>query len=245
MYGDGRDPAFRCEGGFPPGAVFPYSGRVKLLRRGDSDNSDKRDVEVAESSTASEAESAEQAGKGRPTPKRRDAEAKRRGPVAPAPLTAKEARARKKATRGSKEERKVAAAERRATAAERRARMLAGEDKYLLPRDKGPVRAYVRDIVDARRNLVGLFMPLALVLIMAMFVSPALQAIVTLAMLIMMMFMAIEGVWLGRKINNQVRERFPDTPDGGFKLGWYAFVRASQIRKLRAPKPRVRPGDAI
>ena len=211
---------------------------MKLLRRGDSDNSDKRDVEVAESSTAPEAESAEQTGKGRPTPKRRDAESKRRGPVAPAPLTAKEARARKKATRGSKEERKVAAAE-------RRARMLAGEDKYLLPRDKGPVRAYVRDIVDARRNLVGLFMPLALVLIMAMFVSPALQAIVTLAMLIMMMFMAIEGVWLGRKINNQVRERFPDTPDGGFKLGWYAFVRASQIRKLRAPKPRVRPGDAI
>ncbi|MFF2112872.1 hypothetical protein CJ179_40520 [Rhodococcus sp. ACS1] len=218
---------------------------MKLLRRGDSDDSDKRDVEVAESSTAQEAESVEQAGKGRPTPKRRDAESKRRGPVAPAPLTAKEARARKKATRGSKEERKVAAAERRATAAERRNRMLAGEDKYLLPRDKGPVRAYVRDIVDARRNLVGLFMPLALVLIMAMFVSPALQAIVTLAMLIMMMFMAIEGVWLGRKINNQVRERFPDTPDGGFKLGWYAFVRASQIRKLRAPKPRVRPGDAI
>ncbi|WP_241841108.1 DUF3043 domain-containing protein [Rhodococcus erythropolis] len=51
-------------------------------------------------------------GKGRPTPKRRDAEAKRRGPVAPAPLTAKEARARRKATRGSKEDRKAEAAER-------------------------------------------------------------------------------------------------------------------------------------
>ena len=36
--------------------------------------------------------------------------------------------------------------------------MLAGEDEYLLPRDKGPVRAYVRDFIDARRNLVGLFM---------------------------------------------------------------------------------------
>ncbi|MEU2126712.1 DUF3043 domain-containing protein, partial [Nocardia niwae] len=41
------------------------------------------------------------AGKGRPTPKRRDAQGKRRGPVAPAPLTAKEARARRKAARGS------------------------------------------------------------------------------------------------------------------------------------------------
>jgi len=223
---------------------------VKLLRRGDSDNSDKRDVEVIESTAETTAESTETntastPGKGRPTPKRREAEAKRRGPVAPAPLTAKEARARRKTTRGSKEERKAAAAVRRAESADRRARMLAGEDKYLLPRDKGPVRAYVRDLVDSRRNLVGMFMPLALILIMAMFLSPVIQSYVTLGMLVMMLFMAAEGFFLGRMINNRVRERFPDSTDGGFRLGWYAFVRASQIRKMRAPKPRVAPGDAV
>ncbi|MFI6044359.1 DUF3043 domain-containing protein [Nocardia sp. NPDC051321] len=185
------------------------------------------------------------AGKGRPTPKRRDAQGKRRGPIAPAPLTAKEARARRKATRGSKEERKQASAERKAAVQDRRTRMLAGEDKYLLPRDQGPVRAFVRDIVDGRRNLVGLFMPMALVLILSMFVAPALQTIVTLAMLVMMFFMIAEGFLLGRIVNGRVRERFPDTEDGGYKLGWYAFVRASQIRKMRAPKPRVRPGEAI
>ncbi|MGW0051373.1 DUF3043 domain-containing protein, partial [Nocardia cyriacigeorgica] len=163
----------------------------------------------------------------------------------PAPLTAKEARARRKAARGNKQDRKTAAAERRAAAQDRRARMLAGEDKYLLPRDQGPVRAFVRDIVDARRNLVGLFMPMALVLILSMFAAPALQSIVTLAMLVMMLFMAIEGVMLGRIVNNRVRERFPDSTDTGFRLGWYAFVRASQIRKMRAPKPRVGPGDAV
>lgn len=215
-----------------------------MLRRGDSDNSDKRDVEVTEASSASE-ETPEQVGKGRPTPKRRDAEAKKRGPVAPAPLTAKEARARRKATRGSKADRKIEAAERRASSADRRARMLAGEDKYLLPRDKGPVRAYVRDFIDARRNLLGLFMPMALILIMVTFALPGLSTIVTLAMFVMMLFMVGEGVWLGRMINNRVAERFPDSTDGGFKLGWYAFVRATQIRKLRAPKPRVGPGDAI
>ena len=91
--------------------------------------------------------------------------------------------------------------------------MLAGEDKYLLPRDKGPVRAYVRDFIDARRNLVGLFMPLALILIMTMFVTPALQQIVTLAMLVMMLFMVGEGIWLGRMINNRVAERFPDSTE--------------------------------
>ncbi|HLS76920.1 MAG TPA: DUF3043 domain-containing protein [Nocardia sp.] len=187
-------------------------------------------------------------GKGRPTPKRREAEGRRRGPVAPAPLTAKEARARRKATKGpklSREERKAAAAERKAAVQERRAKMLAGEEKYLLPRDQGPVRAMVRDIVDARRNLSGLFMPMALLLILSMFAAPGLQTIVTLVMLVMMLFMAIEGVILGKLVNNRVIERFPDTTDTGFKLGWYAFVRASQIRKLRAPKPRVGPGDAV
>lgn len=221
---------------------------MKLLRRGNPDNSDNGDNGVDES-TISEpttpATSAVTEGKGRPTPSRREAEGKRRGPVAPAPLTSKEARERRKQNKGSKEERKIASAERRADAADRRARMLAGEDKYLLPRDKGPVRAYARDLVDSRRHLVGMFMPLAVLLILAMFLNPSLQAIVTLGMFIMMLFMVIEGVIMGRRINNKVRERFPDTLDGGFKLGWYAFVRASQIRKMRAPQPRVGPGDAV
>ena len=57
---------------------------------------------------------------------------------------------------------------RRAAMTERRERMMAGDDAYLLPRDKGPVRRYVRDIVDSRRNVLGLFMPAALGLIFVM-----------------------------------------------------------------------------
>ncbi|MFX0573016.1 DUF3043 domain-containing protein [Nocardia nepalensis] len=223
---------------------------MKLFRRGESSTTDESADQTAGSDGGSTAVSTTKAatateGKGRPTPKRRDAQGKRRGPVAPAPLTAKEARARRRATRGNREERKAASAERRLAAQDRRARMLAGEDKYLLPRDQGPVRAYVRDIVDARRNLVGLFMPMALVLIMSMFVAPALQSIVTLAMLVMLVFMMAEGFLLGRIVNGRVRERFPESTDTGYKLGWYAFVRASQIRKMRAPKPRVGPGDSV
>lgn len=216
-----------------------------MLRRGNSDNSDGDDSKSIESSAANQPSATEAVGKGRPTPKRREAEGRRRGPVAPPPMTSKEARERRKANKGSKADRKQASSERRAASAERRERMLAGEDKYLLPRDKGPVRAFARDLVDARRNLVGLFMPLALLLIFALFLSPAVQAFVTLAMFVMMLFMVIEGVFIGRQINNRVRERFPETPDGGFKLGWYAFVRASQLRKMRAPKPRVARGAAV
>lgn len=185
------------------------------------------------------------AGKGRPTPKRRDAETRRRGPVAPAPMTSKDARARRRAARGTRAERKQAAAERRAGAADRRARMLAGEEKYLLPRDRGPVRGYVRDLVDARRNLVGLFMPLALLLILTMFLTPAMQSYVTIAMLVMMVLMAGEGLVLGYSVNRRVRQRFPESTDNPLGLGWYAFVRASQIRRMRAPKPRVTAGASV
>lgn len=221
-----------------------------MLRRGGSDKPADHEVPVPEATPDEDAADATQkvtAGKGRPTPKRRDAESRRRGPVAPAPLTAKEARARRKTARKSqsKDERKAAAAQRRSDASERRNRMLAGEEKFLLPRDRGPVRAYVRDLVDSRRNLVGLFMPLALVLIMSMFLGPVVQQYVTLAMFVMMLLMVIEGVYLGRLVNKKVRQRFPDSTDGGFGLGWYAFVRASQIKKLRAPLPRVKPGEAV
>ncbi|MGX7728692.1 DUF3043 domain-containing protein [Rhodococcus sp. 2H158] len=221
---------------------------MKLLRRGGSDESDNGDLGASESVASPQSEEGKgTTGKGRPTPKRREAEARRRGPVAPAPLTAKEARARRKAAKQSlsKEERKAQSAERRAAAGERRTRMLAGEEKYLLPRDKGPVRAYVRDLVDSRRNLVGLFMPMALILIMTMFLGPVVQQYVTLAMFAMIVLMVIEGIYLGRLVNKKARARFPDTTEGGFGLGWYAFVRASQIRKLRAPLPRVSPGDAV
>ncbi|WP_280456675.1 DUF3043 domain-containing protein [Nocardia carnea] len=226
---------------------------MKLFRRGESSGTDvPADSSRAATATANTTEAdavpakaAPTAGKGRPTPSRREAEGRRRGPVAPPPMTAKEARARRKESRGTKADRKAAAADRRAAAQDRRARMLAGEDKYLLPRDQGPVRAFVRDIVDARRNLVGLFMPMALLLILSMFAAPEWQSIVTLAMLVMMVFMIAEGFLLGRIVNRRVRERFPKNTDTGFRLGWYAFVRASQMRKMRAPKPRVGPGDAI
>ncbi|MBF6330232.1 DUF3043 domain-containing protein [Nocardia transvalensis] len=224
---------------------------MKFLRRGDASTTDNLADQTSAADSGSGGGSANTSdrpaatGKGRPTPKRRDAQGRRRGPVAPAPLTAKEARARRKAARGTREERKAASAQRRADAAERRQRMLAGEDKFLPARDRGPVRAYVRDLVDARRNLVGLFMPLALVLIFTMFLTPAVQAYVTLAMLVMMAFMAAEGFLLGRIVNRRVRERFPDSTDSSLSLGWYAFVRASQVRRMRAPKPRVNPGDAV
>jgi hypothetical protein len=188
-------------------------------------------------------------GKGRPTPKRSEA-ARKRGPVAPAPMTSAEARKRRKELGGpklNKEERKADKLTRRAAMSERREKMMAGEDAYLLPRDKGPVRRFVRDVVDSRRNVLGLFMPAALALVFVMLSVPSLkvQQMLSPAMLALVLIMAIDGLLIGRRVNKAVDAKFPDNVESGWKLGFYAASRASQLRRMRAPRPQVNRGDKI
>lgn len=178
-------------------------------------------------------------GKGRATPKRRDAEGKRRGPAPPPPRTQREAAKLAKANRPSKEDR-------RAKAQERRRRMDAGDDRVLLPRDRGKVRGYIRDVVDSRPHVIGLFLPLAaLVLVAALVQNPMIQQYVTLFTFMMLAVMIVEGTMLGRQVLRKARARFPDEEIKGLPTGWYAFSRATQPRRMRVPKPRVKRGADI
>src|SRR4051794_19308553 len=77
--------------------------------------------------------------KGRPTPKRSEAEKRRRQPIT-APKSRKEAYRRQR-ERVSQDRAKA------------RAGLARGDDKYLPKRDQGPVRRLARDYVDARRTL--------------------------------------------------------------------------------------------
>jgi hypothetical protein len=221
---------------------------VKLLGR-------KKDTQDAESVASDEDVQTGQdrigttAPKGKPTPKRSEA-GRRRGPVAPAPMTTAEARRRRKevgAPKLSRDERKSERLARRADMSERREKMMAGEDAYLLPRDKGPVRRFVRDVVDSRRNVLGLFMPAALGLIFVMLAMPypQLQQAISFAMPVLLLIMAIDGFIVGRKANRLVDEKFPDNTESGWKLGLYAASRASQLRRMRAPRPQVNRGDKV
>ncbi|ODR05425.1 DUF3043 domain-containing protein [Mycobacterium sherrisii] len=188
--------------------------------------------------------------KGRPTPKRDEARrsAKKKGPVAPAPMTAAEARARRKQLAGpklSREERKAERLASRARMTDRRERMLAGDEAYLLPRDQGPIRRYVRDVVDARRNLLGLFMPATLSLLFVMFALPQLQLYISPAMLVITAVMAVDSLILGRKVSRLVDAKFPSNTESRWKLGLYAAGRASQMRRMRAPRPQVKRGSNV
>ena len=190
------------------------------------------------------------AGKGKPTPKRRDQERARglrTGPVT-APVTRKEAKERRKAAEASmtKDERKAARAEQRTAREERRQLMMAGDDRYVLSRDRGEVRRFARDWVDTHRRLINFFMPLALfVIIFQLIPNPELMFYSQSLFLILIVVVVVDGILLGRKVNRVVRDRFPDTEDTGFGMGWYAVMRATQPRMLRTPRPRVRPGDSI
>jgi hypothetical protein len=124
--------------------------------------------------------------------------------------------------------------------------MAAGDDRVLPVRDRGPVKAFIRDVVDSRRHLMGLFMPLAVLIFITVVVPiPGIQSLGSLLCLCILAAMAVEGTLLGRQILARVRAKFPNEEVKGFSVGWYAFTRATQIRKLRMPAPRIKAGQAV
>ena len=124
--------------------------------------------------------------------------------------------------------------------------MMAGEQSALAPKDKGPVKAFLRDYVDAHRHVMGLFMPLAILVIASLLLPmPQIQRIFSQACMALIAAMILEGILLGRQATKQVRLRFPKERISGRSIGWYTFARSSQLRRLRIPKPRVKIGDKI
>ena len=219
---------------------------MRLLGRRKDDDADDAPVTDAAPLMEAPAPTGATAPKGRPTPKRNES-TKRRGPIAPAPATAAEARKRRKELRSTmtKEEKKADKLKRRAEMGQRRERMMAGEEAYLLPRDQGPIRRYARDIVDSRRNVLGLFMPSALLLLFIMLAMPRVQILISPAMLLLMLIMFIDAIFLARKVNKAVDAKFPENTETHFKIGMYAASRASQMRRMRAPRPAVSLGAKI
>jgi Protein of unknown function (DUF3043) len=168
------------------------------------------------------------AGKGRPTPKRSEAERNRRQPYT-APKDRKEA---SRAVR----DRQRADRTRRMEAVRR------GEEWALPVRDRGPAKALVRDYVDSRRRLSEYYMYGLIVLLFLLFVRTALvQSIIDGLVIVAVLIMLVEGFFIGRGARAIVTERYPRESTRGLAL--YAAMRALQIRRLRMPKPRIRPGE--
>jgi hypothetical protein len=178
---------------------------------------------------AATARGAMTAGKGRPTPKRNEAERRRRYQLAP-----EDRKAAAKQTRGRDRADRV-----RKTEAMRR-----GEEWALPAKDKGPVRALARDYVDSKRRLSEFYMYGLVVLLFLLFLhSPVIQTVLPVILIVMVLIMAGEGFWIGSRVAKLANERYPGQSTRGIKM--YSGMRALQIRKLRFPKPRVKPGAQV
>ncbi len=181
-----------------------------------------------------QARPAAEAGKGRPTPKRSEAERRRYQPITGSQASRAPARPR------TPEEKQKARSERNS----RLDAMKRGEAWALNPKDRGPVRALARDYVDSKRRISEYYMYLLIVLVLALFLrGKTAQEFVSPLILVLVAILAIDAWLLRRGLTRLVAERLPGESTRG--LTWYGVMRALQIRRLRIPAPRVQPGDKI
>lgn len=168
--------------------------------------------------------------KGRPTPKRSQAEKKRvTNRLAPA---------------ANREQKKILKQQARELRSRQRDAYLRGDESALPPRDRGAMRRFVRNYIDSRRTVGEFFLPV-IVLVLFMTVIPVVEVqLFAIAMMYSTLIISVlDGIRLNRNIKREVAIRFPGENAKG--LGMYGWLRSTQIRKLRAPLPQVKRGDSV
>jgi Protein of unknown function (DUF3043) len=170
------------------------------------------------------------AGKGRPTPKRKTAQAANKRPLVPA-------------------DRKAAAKSARAAARAERDRqyraMQTGDERFLPVRDRGPVRRFIRDSVDARRNLGEYFLPIALVFVTLSVVfarNLTVSGLIMVLLYVVVLATVVDAFLMWRRLKKKVAAKFgPESLERG--MGMYAGMRVFQLRRGRLPRPQVKHGE--
>lgn len=169
-------------------------------------------------------------GKGRPTPTRKEAEAARR--------------ARAKTPRSRKEVNAAQRAARAETSAKMRDAMKTGDERYLPARDKGPVKRFVRDFVDARFSFIELMIPVLVITMVLGYSGQARLAAYANALLMgTLLLIAFEMIMLRFRLKRELTRRFPDESHKG--LVRYAIFRGLQMKFMRLPKAKVKIGERL
>ena len=166
-------------------------------------------------------------GKGAPTPTRKEAEAARKARL----QGVSDPKAAKKAAREADRQARY----------EARMALQRGDEKHLPLRDAGPVRKYVRDWVDGRRSAGELFIPVALVVLLAGFIRVNwVQVVLLYSWLAMLIGVVLDSVFIVYRLRKDLPAKFPDQDTRG-AVG-YGVLRSLQIRRLRLPPPTVKAG---
>jgi Protein of unknown function (DUF3043) len=169
-------------------------------------------------------------GKGRPTPTRREAEAA--------------AKARAKVPRTRKEQAAAQRSARSESGKSVRQAMRAGDERYYPARDRGPVRRFVRDFVDARFSLIELVIPLLLVtMILGYSGNAQLASIGNTVLMCTVLLVVLDMALLRFRLRRELSRRFPDQSYKG--LTYYAITQGLQMKFMRLPKSKVKIGQQL
>lgn len=181
---------------------------------------------MSSSENTSEANASDK--KGRPTPKRKDAEqVHKQGFAVP---------------RGTKEAKRAARDRAREARMQARAGLAAGDSRYFPARDQGPVKARVRDFIDSRRTVGEVFVVVAfLVLALGLINNAQLQQVVVFAWSAVIVLVLIDTSIVGVLLARTLRKEFPNKAERRGAVS-YGVLRALQIRRFRIPPPRLGPG---
>jgi hypothetical protein len=169
-------------------------------------------------------------GKGRPTPKRKEAEsARKQGITVP-----KDPKAARRAARERDREAR----------AKSRAGLMAGDPAYFPRRDAGPVKAQVRDYIDRRRTVGEFFVPFAfVVLLMGLINNPTVQTTVVYVWTSVLLLVVLDTILVGILLGRSLRKDYPEKSERKGAVS-YGVLRALQLRRFRIPPPRIKAGGA-
>jgi hypothetical protein len=169
-----------------------------------------------------------ESGKGRPTPKRKEAESARKQGIS-VPKNPKAAR------RAAKERDREARAKSRAG-------LMAGDPAFFPRRDAGPVKAQVRDYIDRRRTVGEFFVPFAfIVLLLGLVNNPTVQTTVVYVWTSVLLLVVLDTILVGILLGRSLRKDYPEKSDRKGAVS-YGVLRALQLRRFRIPPPRIKAG---
>ena len=169
-------------------------------------------------------------GKGHATPTRKEREAARKRPLV---------------GNRSKEARAAARADLAQKRAQSRAGLLAGEERYLGPRDKGPQKRFARDWGDSRFTGGELLLPVAFgAVILSSVNNNAIQVASMFIMWGLMLFIVANSWFISRRVSRAAENRWGEgNVERGLKM--YVVMRSLQMRPMRLPKPQVKRGEHV
>lgn len=172
---------------------------------------------------------AREGAKNRPTPKRKDQEAARRQPLVVA---------------DRKQAKKLDRAKRNEQMYKTRKAMLTGDESGLPARDKGPVRRYIRDYIDARWNLAEFMLPVMLIVLALSFLrTNEILFFVTILTYAILLTAIVDTVLMWRGLRKRLTAKFGEEAAKAKGNGMYAAMRAFQLRRSRMPRALVKRGE--